>query len=244
MLRLKREPGLKQLTAPVREMIACRALSFISDCKYCIYSSSPSKVQVLVKNLVSSEIIAALVPEENCLETAGIGWLEYRPSRLCKGYLTKKESDGVLRQMTWPPPSPDLNPIEMVWGELDCRVKAKGPTSAKHLWELLQDCWKTISGDYLLKLIKRIPRVCKAVIKAKVLPFCMMRKRILTEAELEELVNTSDSDADVLLETVSKEENHISDGETNAEKSDSEVESDEETQTTSQCKKSIRKKKM
>ncbi|CAJ0944451.1 unnamed protein product [Ranitomeya imitator] len=69
--------------------------------------------------------------------------------------------------MTWPPQSPDLNPIEMVWGELDRRVKAKGPTSAKHLWELLQDCWKTISGDYLLKLIKRMPRVCKTVIKAK-----------------------------------------------------------------------------
>ncbi|CAJ0951890.1 unnamed protein product [Ranitomeya imitator] len=88
-------------------------------------------------------------------------------SRLCKGYLTKKESDGVLHQMTWPLQSPDLNPIEMVWGELDHRVKAKGPTSAKHLWELLQDCWKTISGDYLLKLIKRMQRVCKAVIKAK-----------------------------------------------------------------------------
>ncbi|CAJ0940505.1 unnamed protein product, partial [Ranitomeya imitator] len=55
----------------------------------------------------------------------------------------------------------------MVWGELDRRVKAKGPTSAKHLWELLQDCWKTIPSDYLLKLIKRMPRVCKAVIKAK-----------------------------------------------------------------------------
>ncbi|RXN13236.1 interferon-induced very large GTPase 1-like protein [Labeo rohita] len=36
-------------------------------------------------------------------------------SRLCKGYLTKKESDWVLRQMTWPPQSPDLNPVEMVW---------------------------------------------------------------------------------------------------------------------------------
>ncbi|KAL6491122.1 hypothetical protein MHYP_G00014670 [Metynnis hypsauchen] len=51
--------------------------------------------------------------------------------------------------MTWPPQSPDLNPIEMVWGELDLRVKAKGPTSAKHLWELLQDCWKTISVEEL-----------------------------------------------------------------------------------------------
>ncbi|XP_049329394.1 uncharacterized protein LOC125794037 [Astyanax mexicanus] len=35
-------------------------------------------------------------------------------SRLCKGYLTKKESDGVLQQMTWPPQSPDLNPIKMI----------------------------------------------------------------------------------------------------------------------------------
>ncbi|CAJ0954529.1 unnamed protein product [Ranitomeya imitator] len=36
-------------------------------------------------------------------------------SRLCKSYLTKKESDGVLRQMTWPPQSPEQNPIEMAW---------------------------------------------------------------------------------------------------------------------------------
>jgi len=37
-------------------------------------------------------------------------------SRLCKGYLTKKESDEVLRQITSPPQSPDLDPIEMVFG--------------------------------------------------------------------------------------------------------------------------------
>ena len=61
-----------------------------------------------------------------------------------------------------------LNPVEMVWDELDRRVKAKQPTSAQHLWELLQDCWKTISGDYLMNLIiKRRSEVCKAVIKAK-----------------------------------------------------------------------------
>ena len=53
-------------------------------------------------------------------------------SGLCKGYLTMKESDGVS-QMTWPPQSPDLNPIEMVWDELDRKVKEKQPTSAQHV---------------------------------------------------------------------------------------------------------------
>ncbi|CDQ58310.1 unnamed protein product [Oncorhynchus mykiss] len=55
-------------------------------------------------------------------------------SRLCKGYLTKKESEGVLQQMTWPPQSPDPNPIEMIWEELDRRVKEKQPTSAQHFF--------------------------------------------------------------------------------------------------------------
>jgi transposase len=61
-------------------------------------------------------------------------------SRLCKGYLTK-ESDGVLHQMTWPTQSPDLNPIEIVWDELDKRVKEKQPTSAH------QDHWKIIPHE-------------------------------------------------------------------------------------------------
>ncbi|XP_071196721.1 uncharacterized protein [Salvelinus alpinus] len=69
-------------------------------------------------------------------------------SRLCKGYLTKKESDGVLHQMTWPPQSPDHNPIEMVWDELDRTVKEKQPTRSQHMWELLQDCWKSIQGAF------------------------------------------------------------------------------------------------
>jgi hypothetical protein len=49
-------------------------------------------------------------------------------SRLCKGYLTQKKCDVVLHQMTWLPQSPDLNSVEMVLEELDCRVKEKQPT--------------------------------------------------------------------------------------------------------------------
>ena len=73
----------------------------------------------------------------------------------------------MLHQMTWPPQSPDLNQIEMVWDELDCRVKEKQPTSAQHMWKLFQDRWKSIPCDYLMKLVERMPRVCKAVNKVK-----------------------------------------------------------------------------
>ena len=48
--------------------------------------------------------------------------------------------------MAWPPQSPDLNPINMVRDESDRRVKEKQPTSAQHMWELLQECWKSIPG--------------------------------------------------------------------------------------------------
>jgi hypothetical protein len=46
-------------------------------------------------------------------------------------------------------------------------VNKKQPTSAQHMWEILQDCWKSIPGDYLMNLAERMPKVCKAVIKAR-----------------------------------------------------------------------------
>jgi hypothetical protein len=51
----------------------------------------------------------------------------------------------------------------MVWDELDRRVKEKQPTSAQHLWEL----FKTVGKAFLMKLVERMPRVCKTVNKAK-----------------------------------------------------------------------------
>jgi hypothetical protein len=83
-------------------------------------------------------------------------------SRLCKGYLTK-ESDGVLHQMTWPPQSPDLNPIEMIWDELDRRVKE----SSQQVLSICGNSFKTVGKAFQVKLIEIMPRVCKAVIKAK-----------------------------------------------------------------------------
>jgi hypothetical protein len=58
-----------------------------------------------------------------------------------------KESDEVLHQMTWSQQSSNRNPIDIVRGELDSRVKEKQSTSAQHMWELIHDSLKSIPGE-------------------------------------------------------------------------------------------------
>ena len=87
-------------------------------------------------------------------------------SLLCRNYLAKKEADGILNIMVWPPQSPDLNPIELLWEELDRRVRASAPKSQSEMWGCLEENWNSINSEILVKLVKRMPRLCKAVIKA------------------------------------------------------------------------------
>ena len=88
-------------------------------------------------------------------------------SKMCKKYLQNKEKFRALEVMIWPPQSPDLNPIELLWDELDREIRKKSITSKEILWQELQNAWKRLSATTLEKLISRMPRICLAVIKAK-----------------------------------------------------------------------------
>ena len=88
-------------------------------------------------------------------------------SRFCKNYLESKEAEGILNIMIWPPQSPDLNPIELLWEELDRQVRQSAPKSQTTMWESLQRTWNSLDPKILTKLVRRMPRLCKAVIKAK-----------------------------------------------------------------------------
>ena len=73
-------------------------------------------------------------------------------------------SDGVLHQMTWPPQPPDLNPNWDGSGWVGPQSEGK---AAQQVLSICGNSFKTVRKASLMKLFERMPRVCKAVIKAK-----------------------------------------------------------------------------
>lgn len=67
--------------------------------------------------------------------------------------------------MPWPAQSPDLNPIEHLWGDVKKYVSEKKPSNAKALWRTVQDAWSTIPVNRCRDLIDSMPRRCAAVVK-------------------------------------------------------------------------------
>ena len=69
--------------------------------------------------------------------------------------------------MKWPPQSPDINPIELLWDEIDRRAADLRPISLSGLWNCLNQAWHNITAQQLQKLVERLPKICSAIIKAK-----------------------------------------------------------------------------
>jgi transposase len=82
----------------------------------------------------------------------------------------KKED--ILELPNWPSQSPDLNPIENLWGELERRVKRRNyqPTNADDLWRVVKEEWDNIPVEVYANLIYSMPRRIKSCIAAKGYP--------------------------------------------------------------------------
>lgn len=67
-----------------------------------------------------------------------------------------------VNTMDWPACSPDLNPIENLWDELDRRLRTNHPPprDANHLFQLLEAEWQALPHEVFTNLINSMRRRC------------------------------------------------------------------------------------
>lgn len=63
-----------------------------------------------------------------------------------------------MKVMDWPANSPDLNPIENLWGYLKVKVAKRSPKNITELKRVLKDEWDNIPLEYLQSLSKSMPK--------------------------------------------------------------------------------------
>lgn len=77
-------------------------------------------------------------------------------------------ADNNINTLPWPSKSPDLNPIEHLWDQIGRRVRRRRlqPQTLQQLFHALQEEWRRIPQQNIQRLIRSMPRRCRAVVAA------------------------------------------------------------------------------
>jgi len=86
-------------------------------------------------------------------------------ARITKNWIEENN----ITVLEWPAQSPDLNPIEHIWNEMDRRLRNLDEhiKNKSDLWDKIQNVWNSIEVDVCTKLIQTMPTRINDVFIAK-----------------------------------------------------------------------------
>ena len=136
-----------------------------------IFSSSGVGPLVVVDGIMTAQVYKRIL-QDNVLQYAssnmGPDWVfqqDNDPKHTAEIVARWFESQNI-NVLQWPSQSPDLNPIEHLWGELKRRLRGQNVTNKAALLEILMSEWQNMPTILLQNLIASMPRRCAAVIAA------------------------------------------------------------------------------
>ncbi len=91
------------------------------------------------------------------------------PAHTAKATSTWFKDHGIP-VLNWPANSPDLNPIENLWGIVKRKMRYARPNNAEELKATIRATWALITPEQCHRLIDSMPRRIAAVIQAKGAP--------------------------------------------------------------------------
>jgi hypothetical protein len=73
--------------------------------------------------------------------------------------------------LQWPAQSPDFNPIENLWDEVERRIRTTRFPNTQALLEKINEVWANLPDNTIQNLISSMPRRCRAIINNAVTQF-------------------------------------------------------------------------
>ena len=77
-----------------------------------------------------------------------------------------------VKVMEWPSMSPDLNPIEHLWGVLKRKVEKNHVSNIQQLRDVIMEEWKRVPATTCASLVNSMPRRIKAMLENNGAHFC------------------------------------------------------------------------
>jgi hypothetical protein len=108
---------------------------------------------------------AILEPHSTYLQT-GIFMQDNAPCHSTALIRNWFETQGI-ETLSWPSLSPDLNPLEHIWGIMKRQVQGHQFKDKGELWNRLQEIWSSFAAPSVRCFIDSMPRRIRAVIKSK-----------------------------------------------------------------------------
>ena len=79
-------------------------------------------------------------------------------------------SNNRIQCLPWPSQSPDANPIEHLWHELEKRLGSRKPKNGDELFTMIENEWNNLPKSLLSDLVASVPCRLKAIRDAKGFP--------------------------------------------------------------------------